>query len=109
MFKSGPAASNQFESSAFIRSRPGVQWPDIQLDFMPMAMLEDLSVAPVAHGFGVHAMHLRPQSRGTVRLQSLDGMKAPRIHFNYLSNEQDWHDIRAIVRLTQEIIYVSAP
>ncbi|NCX27770.1 MAG: hypothetical protein EBX20_03690 [Rhodobacterales bacterium] len=33
--KSGPGASNQFESAAFIRSKAGVEYPDIQYHFLP--------------------------------------------------------------------------
>ncbi|MEM8627520.1 MAG: GMC family oxidoreductase N-terminal domain-containing protein, partial [Pseudomonadota bacterium] len=35
--KTGPGASNQFESAAFIRSKAGVQYPDIQYHFLPIA------------------------------------------------------------------------
>ena len=36
--RSGLGATNHFESCAFIRSNPGVQWPDIQYHFLPAAM-----------------------------------------------------------------------
>ena len=104
LFKNGPAATNHFEASAFIRSRAGVQWPDIQIDFMPMAMLEDLSVAPVDHGFGLHVQPMRPESRGTIRLRSADPLAAPRVHFDYLSSQRDRDDMRAIVHLIREVV-----
>jgi len=31
----GPAASNQLDSGGFVRSRPDVGFPDIQLHFLP--------------------------------------------------------------------------
>ena len=34
----GPGASNQFESAAFIRSAAGVEYPDLQYHFLPMAV-----------------------------------------------------------------------
>ena len=37
----GPGASNQFESAAFIRSRAGVEYPDIQYHFLPIAVRYD--------------------------------------------------------------------
>ena len=40
-FKSGLGATNHFESCAFIRSRPGIEWPDIQYHFLPAAMRYD--------------------------------------------------------------------
>src|SRR5699024_662373 len=36
--QTGLAASNQFESGAFIRTRAGIQHPDAQLTFMPIAV-----------------------------------------------------------------------
>ena len=39
--KSGPGASNQFESAAFIRSKAGVEYPDIQYHFLPLAVRYD--------------------------------------------------------------------
>ena len=37
----GLGASNQFESCAFIRSRAGVPYPDIQYHFLPIAVRYD--------------------------------------------------------------------
>ena len=38
LFKRGLGATNHFESGGFIRSRAGVEWPDIQYHFLPMAV-----------------------------------------------------------------------
>ena len=103
LFKTGVAASTQFEAVGFVRSRAGVEWPDVQIDFVPACLLEDLSVAPVAHGFSTHIGPLRPRSRGHVELASADPRRAPRFCFNYLDCEEDWEDMRASVRLTREV------
>jgi len=103
LFKSGVAASTQGEAVGFIRSRAGVEWPDIQIDFMPACILEDLSVAPIPHGFSAHVGPLRPLSRGRVELASADGHEPPRIFFNYLDCEEDWRDMRACITLTREV------
>ena len=49
--KSGPGASNQFESAAFIRSRAGVEYPDIQYHFLPIAVRYDGQAAAEGTGF----------------------------------------------------------
>src|SRR5690606_18699264 len=49
-FKTGLGASNQFESAAFIRSRPGVEYPDIQFHFLPFAVRYDGKAAAEGHG-----------------------------------------------------------
>lgn len=100
---SGLGASNQFESCGFIRSRPGVDYPDIQYHFLPLAVRYDGKAAAEGHGFQVHVGPMRSKSRGTVRLKSADPSVAPEIRFNYMSDPDDWVDFRACVRLTREI------
>lgn len=101
--RKGPGASNQFESAGFIRSQAGVQYPDIQYHFLPIAVRYDGQVAPEGHGFQAHVGPMRSPSRGEVTLQSADPETDPRILFNYMSEEKDWEDFRRCIRLTREI------
>jgi len=102
--KSGLGATNHFESCAFIRSKPGIKWPDIQYHFLPGAMRYDGNAAFDGHGFQVHVGHNRPFSRGTVRVRTPSVQDKPEIIFNYLQAEEDIEAYRACVRLTREII-----
>lgn len=101
--RTGLGASNQFESAAFIRSRAGVPYPDIQYHFLPMAVRYDGKAAAEGHGFQAHVGPMRSTSRGAVTLRSGNPADAPVIRFNYMSNDQDWEDFRACIRLTREI------
>ena len=101
--KTGLGASNQFESAAFIRSDRGVDYPDIQYHFLPIAVRYDGQAAAEGHGFQAHVGPMRSPSRGEVTLTSADPKDDPRIFFNYMSTEQDWIDFRKCVRLTREI------
>lgn len=101
--KTGLGASNQFESAAFIRSDKGIDYPDIQYHFLPIAVRYDGQAAAEGHGFQAHVGPMRSQSRGEVTLASADPNAAPKILFNYMSTEQDWIDFRKCVRLTREI------
>jgi choline dehydrogenase len=101
--KTGLGASNQFESAAFIRSDKGVDYPDIQYHFLPIAVRYDGQAAAEGHGFQAHVGPMRSGSRGEVTLASADPNDAPKILFNYMSTEQDWIDFRKCVRLTREI------
>ncbi|MDP5362484.1 MAG: choline dehydrogenase, partial [Paracoccaceae bacterium] len=103
LWKTGLGSSNQFESAGFIRSRAGVNYPDIQFHFLPIAVSYDGKVAPEGHGFQAHVGPMRSQSRGQVTLRSADPKDNPRIVFNYMSHEQDWIDFRTCIRLTREI------
>jgi choline dehydrogenase len=99
----GPGASNQFESCAFIRSAPGVDYPDIQYHFIPIAVRYDGKAAAKSHGFQAHTGPMRSPSRGHVTLRSGDFRDPPKILFNYMAHEQDWQDFRTCIRLTREI------
>ncbi len=106
--RKGLGATNHFESCAFIRSKPGVEWPDIQYHFLPAAMRYDGRSAFAGHGFQVHVGHNKPKSRGAVTIKSADPTQAPKIQFNYLQHQDDIEGFRACVRLTREIIEQSA-
>lgn len=101
--KDGLGATNHFESCGFIRSRPGVPYPDIQYHFLPMAVAYDGSTLAQEHGFQAHVGPMRSKSRGWVRLATTNPLDKPRILFNYLSQPDDWTEMRACVRLTREI------
>jgi choline dehydrogenase len=101
--KDGLGATNHFETCGFIRSRPGVPYPDIQYHFLPMAVAYDGSTLAQEHGFQAHVGPMRTKSRGWVRLASDSPHDKPRISFNYLSEPDDWTEMRACVRLTREI------
>lgn len=108
LFKSGLGATNHFESCAFIRSKAGVRYPDIQYHFLPAAIRYD-GKSPVAdHGFQVHMGPMRSKSKGWVRLRSGDPRDAPRILYNYLSDPADLEDFRTCIRLTREVIAQAA-
>jgi len=63
LFKSGLGATNHFESCGFIRSRKGIEWPNIQYHFLPAAMRYDGKSSMDGHGYQVHAGVNRPTSR----------------------------------------------
>ncbi|TCD06827.1 glucose-methanol-choline oxidoreductase [Erythrobacteraceae bacterium CFH 75059] len=91
------------ESGGFARVMPGVPAPDVQWHFVP-AMLEDHGRTKVkGHGVSLHACVLRPESRGTVRLQSKRAEDGPLIDPNFLDDERDMATLRAGVRLSHRI------
>ena len=101
--KTGPGSSNAFESCAFLRSKPGIKYPDIQYHFLPIAVRYDGQAAADGHGFQAHVGPMRSPSRGSVTLRSSDPDDDPKILFNYMSDPQDWTDFRHCIRLTRDI------
>jgi len=102
--KTGPGASNQFESCGFVRSEAGVDYPDIQFHFLPIAVRYDGKVAAEGHGFQAHVGPMRSKSRGTISLRSANPGDDPVIRFNYMSEDSDWQEFRKCIRLTRDII-----
>lgn len=103
LFKSGDGATNHFESAAFIRSGAGVEYPDIQYHFLPVAIRYDGKSAAESHGFQAHVGPMRSPSRGWVVLRSSDPKQSPLIQFNYMSDEKDWADFRKCIEFTREV------
>ncbi len=108
LFKTGDGATNHFEASAFIRSKAGIKYPDIQYHFLPVAIRYDGKAAAPTHGFQAHVGPMRSKSRGEVRLTSNDPKAKPSILFNYMSHEDDFAEFRHCIRLTREIFQQQA-
>ena len=103
LLKTGLGASNHFEAAAFLRSAPGVEYPDIQYHFLPLAISYDGKAAAKAHGYQAHVGPMRSRSRGSVTLRSPEPGDRPVIRFNYMSHSEDWSEFRHCIRLTREI------
>jgi len=106
--RDGLGATNHFESCGFIRSKAGVEWPDLQYHFLPAAMRYDGRTAFDGHGFQVHIGHNKPKSRGRVHTKSANPKDKPSILFNYLQHPDDIEGFRDCVKRTREIINQAA-
>ena len=92
------------EAGGFWTVMPDAPAPDVQWHFVP-AMLEDHGRTKVkGHGFSLHACVLRPESRGTVRLDSRNAADAPRIDPNFFDDDRDIATMREGVRLSHRIV-----
>jgi choline dehydrogenase len=89
LLHSGPLASNVFEANGFMRSRPEVDRPDLQVIFMPAHRNANGHWLPRGHGYGIIFVNLRPVSRGSVTLTSNDPHDKPAIDFNFLAAAGD--------------------
>lgn len=101
--RGGPAANSGLEAMAFVRSRPGLVAPDLQY-FMTMLMYENSgrSIIP-EHGYMVVFTLQRPESRGSVMIQSADPLAKPLIDPNYFEREIDLQTMREGIKIGREI------
>ncbi len=105
LFRSGPLAANGVTAGAFARSDPRLERPDLQFNFTPWSYASRDARGAVAHpfpGFSLSAVHLRPDSRGTVRIKSPDPLAPPAIRFNFLETHSDLQALTAGMRLARK-------
>ena len=103
LFRSGPGATNHFESGGFIRSNDAVAYPNLMFHFLPIAIRYDGS-APQGHGYQVHVGPMYSDTRGSVKVVSTDPRVHPALRFNYLSTDQDRREWVEAVRCARKIL-----
>jgi choline dehydrogenase-like flavoprotein len=92
------------EAGGFVSTAPDLDRPDIQFHFL-IAIVEDHGRTQVkGHGFSCHACVLRPESRGTVKLQSLDPAVPPLIDPDFLGDQRDVETLKKGVRAMYRIL-----
>jgi choline dehydrogenase-like flavoprotein len=73
----GMVASNFAETGAFLKTRPDLEAPDVQLHFVVAIVENHARTVRLGHGMTCHFCALRPKSRGFVKLASADPLAAP--------------------------------
>ncbi|UGS34302.1 GMC family oxidoreductase [Capillimicrobium parvum] len=99
----GPLSSNIPEAGAFVRTRPGLDAPDIQFHFAPALFYDEGLTPPHDHAYTFGPLGAKPTSRGKVMLRAPLPDSKPRILHNYLTTEEDRQSMIAGVRIAMEI------
>ncbi len=107
LFRRGFLTSTLIYGSAFLRSDPALDRPDIQLVFLP-ARRPARGMIAFGHGYGVIPIVLRPKSRGSITLASPDPLAPPRIDPRFLSAEDDLERLLKAVRIGRDLLYAPA-
>jgi len=85
----GPLTSNFGEAGGFLRTRGGLEAPDVQLHAIPILFPEAGAGEIRVDGWALSSCVLRPASTGSVKLRSRLPTAKPRILHNYLTTEED--------------------
>jgi choline dehydrogenase len=99
----GPVSSNGGEGGAFVRTRDGLDAPDVQYHIGPMLLHEEFLGVPFDDAYTFGPAVVKPSSRGQVTLRSPVPHARPRIIHNYLQTEEDRRSMIDGVRLNLEI------
>src|SRR5688572_10831803 len=106
--RKGFLAMGQSYATGFIRADPTAATPDIQTSislFSTEKMGDTLHRFP---GFTLAVRLLRPESRGSVLIQSADPLQPPAIAPNYLSSEKDCAVLLAGIKATRRLTDTAA-
>ncbi|MDE2563763.1 MAG: choline dehydrogenase [Sphingomonadales bacterium] len=100
----GAGRQNGLETGAFLKSRPDLDRPDLQLHFVLAIMQDHAKVQVKRDGFTFHVCQLRPESRGRVSLASADPYDDPSLLMNFLATEEDRRAVREGVKIVRNIV-----
>ncbi|HEX4112062.1 MAG TPA: choline dehydrogenase [Stellaceae bacterium] len=105
---SGALAGLPVSGMLFVRSREGLERPDLQILISPVRLFANLWFPgwrkADGHFLSLRAVLLHPDSRGWIKLRSADPMAKPRITFNLLAEKSDYPPLRAAIRLSRELV-----
>ena len=113
LFGRGIATTFPYEAGAFLKTRPDLLAPDIQVHFMPalestanLYIPNPLRRTPLeeTHGFTLRVGPIVPESRGWIGLRSADPAAPALIQPNYLEDEADCRTTVAGIRMVREVI-----
>jgi choline dehydrogenase-like flavoprotein len=104
----GPVSSNGGEGGAFVRTRDGLEAPDVQFHIGCLLLHEEFLGVPFDDAYTFGPAVVKPTSRGQVTLRSPLPHARPRILHNYLTTEEDRASMIAGVRLNFEIAGAAA-
>lgn len=96
------------EGTAFVKSSPSLDRPDLQLVFLSALSVDHGRKATTGFGYSLHCCVLRPHSRGEVRLKSNNPKAAPEIDMGYLSDRRDLDLMIKSARLIRQVLAGSA-
>jgi choline dehydrogenase-like flavoprotein len=83
----GMLTSNVGEAYGFVRSRPELHLPDLELIFAPAPYYDEgLLTEPPGHGVVFGPILVAPESRGQITLRSADPLAKPVVEPRYLSD-----------------------
>ncbi|MDN4504350.1 GMC family oxidoreductase N-terminal domain-containing protein [Alteromonadaceae bacterium BrNp21-10] len=102
--RKGMFSSNIAEAGGFMHSSLSTDKPDIQLHFLPAILHDHGRQWSYGFGYGLHACHLYPKSRGEIKLASSRSEEHPLIDPKYLQHEQDQQVMIEALKIARQIL-----
>jgi choline dehydrogenase-like flavoprotein len=103
LLRTGPLASNLFETNAYIKTAAERDRPDMQIVFQPARRNIKPFPIPQGHGFGIVIVNLYPKSVGAVTLAGPDPLALPNIDLGIGHEPSDLDFLVAGLRVARQI------
>lgn len=100
----GMLTSNFAECGGFLKTRPELAAPDLQLHFVIACVEDHARKLHLGHGFSCHVCLLRPRSKGELRLRNTNPQDAPLIDPNFFGDPQDLEDMVTAFKMTRKLL-----
>jgi len=104
----GMLTSNFAEGGGFLKTRPDLAAPDVQLHFVVALVDDHARKLHLGHGLSCHVCLLRPSSRGSVKLRSADPFDTPDIDPAFLQADEDLEAMVAGFKMTRRLMQAPA-
>lgn len=104
LFRTGPLTSAPSHLGCFAKSDPSLETPNLEYHIQPIStdkLGDPLHPFPA---FTASVCNVRPESRGSIDLQSPDFRTQPKIQLNYLSTPGDRKVAADALKLTRNIV-----
>ncbi len=104
LLRRGYGAWNNFDGNIFTRSKPGLDAPDLQLQFVPL-MSDGLDGGDTRrHGFSITMCCITPESRGSIRPRTASALDPAEIDLNFMEQRADMETLISGVKLGRKIM-----
>lgn len=101
--RKGPMTMAASLGTAFLKTRPELETPDIQFHLQPFSADQKINKPHDFNAFTASVLQLRPESTGHLELQSANMEDHPIIHPNYLATKTDQDTIVEGIRIARNI------
>ena len=101
--RTGPMTMAASLGTAFLKTRPDLDQPDIQFHVQPFSASQKINKPHDFNAFTASVLQLRPESRGYLELRSADMRDHPAIHPNYLATRTDQETLVEGIRIARRI------
>ena len=104
----GLLTTNYAECGGFLKSRPELDKPNLQLHFVIAVVDNHARTMHMGHGISCHVCLLNPRARGSVKLSGKNVDDPLLIDFKFLEDEQDLQDMVDGYKVTQKLMQAPA-